>query len=151
MDIKKQYENQLVALKGHIARYIFSVVKNEDDTNDIVQEVLLKAYTRINTLKDEEKLKQWVFSIARNEMNAFFNAKKKEQPTLDDISIEENHLNEQFENCVDSFVKDLPQKYSDAVRLADLESVSQKELAQKLNISYSGAKSRVQRGREKLK
>ena len=45
----------------------------------------------------------------------------------------------------------LPEKYRQAVYLTDIVGLSQKELAKSLGISYSGAKSRVQRGREKLK
>jgi RNA polymerase sigma-70 factor (ECF subfamily) len=37
------------------------------------------------------------------------------------------------------------------LRLSELEGISQKEIAVRLGISYSGAKSRIQRGREKLK
>ena len=45
----------------------------------------------------------------------------------------------------------LPEEYAAALRLSELEEISQKEVAKRLGISYSGAKSRVQRGREKLK
>ncbi|MEO1451622.1 MAG: sigma factor-like helix-turn-helix DNA-binding protein, partial [Bacteroidota bacterium] len=49
------------------------------------------------------------------------------------------------------FLKQLPPKYQEALTATALEGVSQKELAEQLGISYSGAKSRVQRGKEKLK
>jgi len=45
----------------------------------------------------------------------------------------------------------LPQKYLEALELYEFQGLSQKELSEKLGISYSGAKSRVQRGRKKLK
>lgn len=45
----------------------------------------------------------------------------------------------------------LPEKYRKAVRLADLEGMTQAQLADHLGLSLSGAKSRVQRGREQLK
>ena len=41
--------------------------------------------------------------------------------------------------------------YKESLILSDLEGLSQKELAAKLNISYTGAKSRVQRARQMLK
>ena len=42
-------------------------------------------------------------------------------------------------------------KYNEALYFTEIKGFSQKELAEKLNISYSGAKSRVQRGRILLK
>jgi RNA polymerase sigma-70 factor (ECF subfamily) len=45
----------------------------------------------------------------------------------------------------------LPQKYREAFQLSELEDVSQTQLAQQLGISYSGAKSRVQRARQLLR
>ncbi len=48
-------------------------------------------------------------------------------------------------------VKELPDKYREAVQLSELENRTQKEVAELENISLSGAKSRVQRGRALLK
>ena len=48
-------------------------------------------------------------------------------------------------------VEELPEPYREAVRLADLEGVPQTELAERLGISVSGTKSRVQRGRQMLR
>jgi RNA polymerase sigma-70 factor (ECF subfamily) len=48
-------------------------------------------------------------------------------------------------------IHSLPEPYREAVVLTDLEGLTQKELAGRLSISLSGAKSRVQRGRQKLK
>jgi RNA polymerase sigma-70 factor (ECF subfamily) len=48
-------------------------------------------------------------------------------------------------------VENLPDRYRDAVSLYELQGVSQAEVAERLGISLSGAKSRVQRGRQKLK
>jgi RNA polymerase sigma-70 factor (ECF subfamily) len=53
--------------------------------------------------------------------------------------------------CVKPFINKLPGEYKEALLLTEFQDISQKELAEKLNISYSGAKSRVQRGRAKLK
>ena len=49
------------------------------------------------------------------------------------------------------FLNSLPEKYKQAIIMADIENIPQKEIAKRLNISYSCAKSRVQRGRELLK
>ena len=48
-------------------------------------------------------------------------------------------------------VEALPTRYRDAVELVELRGMKQREAAEKLGLSLSGAKSRVQRGREKLR
>ena len=53
--------------------------------------------------------------------------------------------------CIPAFLDSLPEKYREALFEVEINGLSQLELAKKLDISYSGAKSRVQRGREKLR
>jgi RNA polymerase sigma-70 factor (ECF subfamily) len=48
-------------------------------------------------------------------------------------------------------ITELPEPYREAVQLTELEGLTQQELATRLGISLSGAKSRVQRGRAMLK
>jgi RNA polymerase sigma-70 factor (ECF subfamily) len=48
-------------------------------------------------------------------------------------------------------ISTLPAPYRDALVLTEFEGLTQKEMAERLGISLSGAKSRVQRGREQLK
>ena len=53
--------------------------------------------------------------------------------------------------CLKPMIDDLPEKYRQAIVLTEYENLTQKEMSQKLGLSLSGAKSRVQRAREKLK
>jgi RNA polymerase sigma-70 factor (ECF subfamily) len=53
--------------------------------------------------------------------------------------------------CLRPMIDSLPPVYRDALIMADLEGISQKKIAEKFNLSLSGAKSRVQRARTLLK
>lgn len=66
-------------------------------------------------------------------------------------SAEEENFTKEATVCIRSTIKRLPEKYREALELTEFQGLSQKELSEKLGISYSGAKSRVQRGRGKLK
>ena len=48
-------------------------------------------------------------------------------------------------------IQDLPEKYRQAVELADLQEIKHQDIASMIGISESGVKSRVKRGREKLR
>lgn len=54
-------------------------------------------------------------------------------------------------SCLQPLVADLPETYQSALVLAELEGLPQKEVARRLGLSLSGAKSRIQRGREQLR
>ena len=87
-------------------------------------------------------------------MDYFRDEQKKQSQSISDDLLEdedEDFVNIAVENCVLQLLEQLPDKYKEAVKMSDLEGVNQKEIAEKLNISYSAAKMRVQRGRESLK
>lgn len=85
-----------------------------------------------------------------------FTVQKKTSEILPDVlhfndSAEEENFTKEATVCIRSTIKRLPEKYREALELTEFQGLSQKELSEKLGISYSGAKSRVQRGRRKLK
>lgn len=138
-------------LKG----FILSRIKNEAKAEDILQEVLIKIYLNLDKLRDETKLLSWAFQIARNVMIDVLRKSPKEDvldetPVLQEIDLN-NELNAAMALWIPEAIKLLPEKYREAIYLTEIKGFTQKELAEKLGISYSGAKSRVQRGREKLK
>eukprot|EP01035_Chromulina_nebulosa_P045482 gene45482-61625_t len=130
MDTKNELIAQWPLHKQRIEGYVFSLVKDKDETNDIVQEVFVKAFIKIESLKNPDKLLQWLFSIARNETNRYFNSKNKFQPATDETeeAIEPVLPANGLEDCIGRFINALPEKYSAAIRLAELEDLSQHEL-----------------------
>ena len=46
--------------------FILSRISDPDDADDILQEVFIKLHTRIDTLRDEDRLAAWLYQIARN-------------------------------------------------------------------------------------
>jgi RNA polymerase sigma-70 factor (ECF subfamily) len=67
---------------------------------------------------------------------------------------EEEDINSEYQLadcCLRHMIEDLPPIYRDALIMVELEIMSQKEYAEKINLSYSAAKSRVQRARQLLK
>jgi RNA polymerase sigma-70 factor, ECF subfamily len=137
-------------LRAHITK----IVKNQADADDILQEVFIKIINNSDKVNHAENLRQYIYGIVRNAIADHFRKNPnggKEIPLA--VSVEdEQSLNATIaECCVRPFINQLPEKYKEALLMAELQDVSQKDLAEKLNISYSGAKSRVQRGKEKLK
>jgi len=139
-------------MNGRLTSFVNGKVKDSELSKDIVQDVFLKVFTKFDTLKNEEKLVSWIYQITRNEIISHFRKIQFNSPT-NEVQEEytDDSLNSELTYCISPFLNSLPEKYKQAVILADIENISQKEIAERLNISYSGAKSRVQRGRELLK
>lgn len=139
-------------LKG----FIYNKTRNSADTDDILQEVFIKIIRNINKVEQSENIKQYLYGIVRNSINDYFKAKKnyKSDDEIEEILSETETIslnNTIAECCIKPFINKLPENYKQALLITEFKNISQKELAEKLNISYSGAKSRVQRGKEKLK
>lgn len=135
--------------------YIAKTVRNQADTDDILQDVFMKIICNIEKINQAKNLKQYLYSIVKNAINDYFNNQQNknrdtEIPYLQQEN-EADSLNIIIADKLEPFINQLPEKYKEALLKTELQNVSQKELAQQLNISYSGAKSRVQRGKEKLK
>lgn len=139
-----------------IKQFILKRIPDEHNAEDILQEVFLKIHARIDTLRDEEKLQSWMYQIARNVIADYYRQHKAtvalsealllpEEPVVDDDVVKD------LLPGVRTMVNSLPDEYRQALLLTEYEGLTQRELAERLGLSLSGAKSRVQRAREKLK
>ncbi len=136
--------------------FILNKTRNPVDTDDILQEVFMKIIHNIDKVNHAENLRHYLYGIVRNTINDYFRNRKTILDTseiIEKITEEETQsLNTTIaECCIKPFINKLPKNYREALLITEFQNVSQIELAEKLQISYSGAKSRVQRGKEKLK
>jgi RNA polymerase sigma-70 factor (ECF subfamily) len=141
-------------LRKDLKSFIYKRVNDEQLAEDILHDVFLKAHANIDKLKDFSKLNSWIYQITRNSITDYYRAKK---PVTEingyDIrdDIEEKTAMKKLEPTVRTFLKDLPPIYREALVLTDFKGMSQKSLAERLNLSVSAVKSRVQRARKMLK
>ncbi len=142
-------------LDFHQKLYNFILLKVKDPSiaKDIRQDVFIKIHQKINSLRDEKKIANWVYQITRNTITDHFR-KNKGIVQLDDTMLDWTNENDDIqlcEKCVRPFVDKLPLKYKEALLQTELGNLSQKQYAEKIGISHSGAKSRVQRAKDQLK
>lgn len=130
--------------------FIRNRVQDEDLAKDILHDTFIKVIDCCKQDRQCEHPKAYVFQIANNLIYDYYRNQKKEIPVIDNDADAEP-LNDEMIACLQPMLQQLPEKYKEAVRLADIEHLPQQQVADKLGISISGAKSRIQRGREKLK
>jgi RNA polymerase sigma-70 factor (ECF subfamily) len=144
-----------IDLYQELRKFISGKVNDINTTEDILQDVFLKIQLNIHTLTDCSKLTAWVYQITRNTIADHYRKTINSEVQIDgfDLAEQDNEepLYHSLSNCINQKINKLSDKYKEAILLTYLNAYSQIELAEKLNISYSGAKTRVQRGREQLK
>ena len=130
-------------------------LRRKDDVDDLMQEIFIKIHTHLGCLRDKKKLSSWIYRIVENSLNDYYRKKRfdsefDEGEILPEDSSEENPLSG-ITKCLSVFIDKLPPKYREPLVMSDLEGIKQKEIARRMDLSYSGLKSRVQRGREMIK
>jgi RNA polymerase sigma-70 factor (ECF subfamily) len=134
--------------------FIYRRIPDPSVVDDLVQEVFVKVQSRVETLKDEARLQGWLYQITRNVIVDHFRGRKPEEELPDTLDLpeeEQSRVLEELAECVRPMMNALPEKYRLPVLLSELDGLPQKEVDKRLGLSLSAAKSRVQRGRERLK
>jgi len=143
-------------LRPYVARRVAS-----GDVDDILQEVFVRMHRGMANLRDGERFGGWVYRIAEHVIADSARARAREpvvrlpdlpeRPDTDADADEVSTLQTDLGTCVALFVARLRSPYREAITLTELEGLTQKDAADMLGISLSGMKSRVQRGREKIR
>ena len=140
-----------------LQQFIRRRVSDEATAEDVLQDVFLKIHLHGEGLKDVKKLESWIYQITRN---AIIDSYRGSRPTTTLEAAEVLDLPEELPDddvvsellpCVRAMVRSLPELDRQALVLTEYQGLTQKELSERLGLSFSGAKSRVQRAREKLK
>lgn len=132
-----------------VKQFIMSKVHDEALADDLLQETFIKVHTKLETLDDPNKVKPWVFSIARHVVMDYFRTIKKELPELDSpVIAEDSHLEHSHSDCLQGIIKSLPEKYKVPLMLADIQGLKQTDISEKLNLPLATVKSQIQRGRK---
>ena len=149
--IYKQFHSDLLG-------YVKSKVRSREDAEDILQNVFIKISSNIDKLTEDVKLKSWIFTITRNAIIDYYrvNATKKKVAVPEEI--DENILESDdpdptkgLDQCMNSMISLLPEEYRDIIIDSEIKGIKQKDLADKYEMAYPSMRSRVQRGRERLK
>ena len=148
-------------IEARLRPYVARRVGCAADVDDVLQEILVKVHGGMDGLRDGERFGGWVYRIAGHVIADFAKARLRAPISAGAATelAEERHvpgdeaaeLQADLGECVALFVARLPAPYRGAVTLTDLQGLTQRDAAEMLGISLSGMKSRVQRGRERIR
>ena len=146
-------------LRTRLNTYVRSKV-GADVSEDLVHDILLRVLQNEKELSKVDNPLAWIYTVARNRITDYYRKQASINTTSELYSLEKEisgseNLNEivdsDFSKCLRPLLEQLEPKYKEALLLTDFNEINQAEAAEQIGISLSGVKSRVQRGRIKLK
>ncbi len=137
-----------------LTRFFRSRVSSQADAEDLAQDVLLRAHRARPHLRDEERVEAWLFRIAQNVLTDFYRKRARSVPDelrQEPVPHEEPLVLAELSRCIGPLLTQLSPSDRAALQAVDLGGMGQKAFAKEHGLSYSAAKSRVQRARRKLR
>jgi len=159
------FEELFIRHRLLVYRYIYQMVPNQDEAEDLVQEVFVKAHQNLDRYRDEAKFTTWLLRIATNQATdrarmarRRSNLEQKEAAgalvwmTHDVVEDPVGNLEEERRlNCLRRALMALPSHHRSMIVLRDVEEKEYSDIAQILGCSVGGAKLRVLRARRALR
>lgn len=155
------FERFVHHFRSKVFHYSWLMCGRPEDAEEVAQETLLKVFENFDQLREPERVRAWIFRIAKNaclmqrRRSVFAPAHElsiDELPPTEEISDaagppDSELLRAELHNVLDRVIAELPQSYRAVVLLRDVEELSTEETAQILDLSTDVVKTRLHRGR----
>lgn len=131
---------------GRLYKFGISLLKSEEETENLIQEVFIALWLNRNVIEKETSLKSYIFSVTHNSAISMLRKKLKEarfveylrtvqivsEPPVDRL-VEYNELSKRL----DEIIKNLPQRQKEVFLLHKMEGLQYNKIAEQLNISIN--------------
>ena len=147
---KKAYERLVEAYSGYVFAICLSLLGHSQDAEDVAQQVLLKGFTDITTLRNGNVFAAWIGKIAKNLCMDFIRRKKRQKNefTLPESAVASSP--KEYPQLQDALAK-LPEHHRMALMLYYFESQNSREIAEILQTSQDAVHTRISRARKQLR
>lgn len=150
-------ESAYAAFRAQLSRYLTRRLANPEDVADVLQDVFVRVTRNRGSLEAAREPLAWLYSVAKTAAIDHVRREKKHAGSRSDQAVDDipdaspGQSKDDFEACLAPLVESLPDKYRDAIHFVDVEGGRQTELAARTGMTITAVKSRVQRGRQRLK
>ncbi len=151
---KKQYLLDFIReYQDHLYRLAYCYTKNPEDAMDLTQAAVIKAITKIDTLRERDNIKNWVYRILVNECLMFLRKNKRLLYLEDSIGEIEDERQKIGEDRIDLLraLEHLNPKQRTVIMLHYFEDMKLDEIAAVTETNLSTVKSRLYKGLELMK
>jgi RNA polymerase sigma factor (sigma-70 family) len=164
---KELYETIMRRYNQRLFRVSRSIVKDDDEAEDVMQEGYIRAYEHLGGFEKRSKFSTWITRIVINESLARIRKKSRvtyidPQPAGDDYSVyhstpsgmqdpEQRTINKELKVLLEKAVDGLPEKYRSVYMMREIEKISVIETGECLGLTESNVKVRLNRAKEMLR
>ena len=162
-------ENAYVELvnryKDKLTNFVFYFLKDEEHSEDIVQETFIRLYEKKHYYKEIAKFSTWIYTIARNLANTELrkksrtkimylsqmnNYKKDYELKSSDPELNKNIENEFLMKEIHAAIDKLPENYKSVIILRDIQGLDYEQISNIIGVPLGTVKSRINRARLQL-
>ncbi len=141
---------------ARLRAFIRGRMDDEADVDDVLQEVFLRIHTGLCCREAAGNLEGWIYRVTRNLIVDRYRRRRPLEELPDDLGAPpelpvDDDPRTRLAFSLRGTIDELPPPYREALVATEYEGLSQRQLADREGITLSGAKSRVQRAREKLR
>ncbi|MDD3597640.1 sigma-70 family RNA polymerase sigma factor [Sulfuricurvum sp.] len=137
-----------------LLRFVRYKTNDEHIAEDIVQEVFIKAFRSIDTLKEGQKLQSWLYAIASNTISDYFRKHHIDVTDETDVSHDEvlyESIMRELGCCLSTFMETLSPIQHDVLQAVYFDELTLNEYAEKNALNLSTVKSHSKRAKTALK
>jgi RNA polymerase sigma-70 factor (ECF subfamily) len=165
----RDFEEVALPLIPDVSRFAYSLTRDPDEADDLVQDTYLKAFRAWHTFSPGTNVRSWLFTICKNTFRRRFRRERVrpevEQEAVGDddamptvlshVNAERLGLGDLFDRldvqpALEQGLADLPELFREVVALVDLEGLSYHEAAEILDVPVGTVRSRLFRARRRL-
>jgi RNA polymerase sigma-70 factor (ECF subfamily) len=156
---KSEILEELMAHKERVFLICLGFSRNTADAEDLAQEVYLKAYKNIHTVKELELSKYWLIKIAKNTCLDFGRKRRPYQLSLPESEIKQSDssnpesqmISREKLRSLKRTIQKLPKKQREVFVLREYGDLSYKEIAEVMKINKGTVMSRLIRARRGIR
>lgn len=147
---KNQFTTQVLDAEKSLYHIAKSILRNDEDCADAMQNAVLHAYEKLHTLRNEKYFKTWLTRILINECNRILRSRKISVPYDEYFETQEQEQREDYPEVYEA-VMEMADTYRIPLVLFYVEGFSVRDICRILKLSQSTVKTRLYRSRKLLK
>ena len=145
---RERFIAEIEACSGMMYRVAWSILRNDADVQDVLQEAALKAWEKRNRLREERYFRTWITRIL---INACYDTQRKRRRTVPLDELSEQPAASAPDPALAMALEALPEKLRLPLVLCYSEGMSYEEAASALRIPVSTLRGRIHRGKNELR
>jgi len=157
----KAFDSIYSTFNQKMQKFIFTILKTEPDTEDIVQEVFVKVWENREKLKNYSSFNSYLFSIAYNTTISLLRTRVKEnkyveyiksvQIEVDEPDFVERFNSEEMNEKLNLIIEKMPPRQREVFKMKYFQHCSYKEIAENMGISINTVENQVVKSHKFLK